>query len=340
MALASFRLPNSIAAKRITHMPILDKPLSELKSYQGLNPCPADHNAYWQESLQELSSIDPQVTLEVNTDIKSRNAECFDLTFTGVGGARIYAKYLRPKGASNCPALLMFHGYTANCGDWSEKLSYVNEGFCVAAMDCRGQGGRSEDVGGVQGTTLNGHIIRGLESDDPKQLLFRSIFLDTAQLARIIMAMPEVDASRVASTGGSQGGALSLACAALEPSIALCSSAFPFLCDYKRVWEMDLAAKAYEGLAYYLRRRDPLHKGVDRMFEKLGYIDIQHLAPRIKASVLMGTGLMDDICPPSTQFAAYNKISSEKNMVLYPDFGHEELPGFSDAVFNFTMRLR
>jgi cephalosporin-C deacetylase len=71
----------------------------------------------------------------------------------------------------------------------------------------------------------------------------------------------------------------------------------------------------------------------------LGYIDLQHLANRIKAEVLMFTGLMDDICPPSTQFAAYNKMTCKKNMVLYPDFGHEGLPGAGDKTFEFLMGL-
>ena len=57
-------------------------------------------------------------------------------------------------------------------------------GYCVAALDCRGQGGKSEDVGGIKGTTLKGHIIRGLQ-EGPEKLLFRSIYLDTAQLADI-----------------------------------------------------------------------------------------------------------------------------------------------------------
>ncbi|MFN2161951.1 MAG: acetylxylan esterase, partial [Candidatus Promineifilaceae bacterium] len=47
----------------------------------------------------------------------------------------------------------------------------------------------------------------------------------------------------------------------------------------------------------------------------------------------------DEICPPSTQFAAYNKITAPKEMVLYPDFGHEDLPGFDDRVFQFMMNL-
>jgi len=83
----------------------------------------------------------------------------------------------------------MFHGYTGNSGDWTDKLAWVSEGFCVAAMDCRGQGGSSEDRGGVLGNTQRGHIIRGLDDPSPQKLLFRSIYLDTVQLARVVMSI-------------------------------------------------------------------------------------------------------------------------------------------------------
>jgi hypothetical protein len=74
----------------------------------------------------------------------------------------------------------------------------------------------------------------------PDQLLFRQIYLDTAQLADIVMEMPEVDENRVGAIGSSQGGGLTLACASLEPRIKRLAPLFPFLCDYKSVWEMDL----------------------------------------------------------------------------------------------------
>jgi cephalosporin-C deacetylase len=114
---------------------------------------------------------------------------------------------------------------------------------------------------------------------------------------------------------------------------------FPFLCDYKRVWEIDLAKDAYGELQDYFRRFDPLHEREEEIFTKLGYVDVQHLASRIRAEVYMGVGLMDTICPPSTQFAAYNKIPSKKSLAVYPDFGHEGLPGHADRVFQFMTRL-
>ena len=320
-------------------MPLLfDMPYEQLVTYQGRNPRPVDFEAYWDRALQEMRAVDPQVEL-VPAEFQVPFADCLDLYFTGVGNARVHAKLLRPRDVRRPhPAVLMFHGYSGQSGNWTDKLGYAAMGFTVAALDCRGQGGLSEDVGGVVGNTLRGHLIRGLDGPCEK-MLFREIFLDTAQLADIVMGMPDVDASRVGATGGSQGGGLTLACASLVPEIARVAPTFPFLTDYRRVWELDLDVKAYEELREYFRKFDPLHEREDETFLKLGYIDVQNLAKRIKAKILLGCGLIDDVCPPSTQFAAYNKITSEKEMVIYPDFGHEGLTGFSDKVFAFMMEM-
>ncbi|WP_310832364.1 alpha/beta fold hydrolase [Paenibacillus pedocola] len=317
-------------------MPLVDMPLEQLKKYEGRNPRPADFDAYWERALEELEAVEANLEL-IPSAFQTPQAECFDLYFTGVRGARIHAKYIRPKKVDTPqPAILQFHGYTGDSGDWQDKLAYASLGFSVLALDCRGQGGSSEDTGGVKGNTHNGHIIRGLD-DHPDNLLFRHIYLDTVQLARIAFDLPGVDPQRVYATGGSQGGALTIACAALEPRVTKLAPTYPFLCDYKRVWEMDLDKDAYQELNIFFRKFDPLHEREDEIFEKLGYIDLQYLAPRIQGEVLFFTGLMDTICPPSTQFAAYNKIISPKQLVVYPDFGHEWLPGSADRVMQFFL---
>ena len=282
--------------------------------------------------------MDPEVELRP-AKFQVPFARAGDLYFTGVGGARIHAKLLQPVRAKEPhPAVLQFHGYSGDAGDWMSKLGYAAMGFTVAALDCRGQGGESEDVGGVRGNTFHGHLIRGLD-DVPEKMLFVQIFLDTAMLARIVMEMPDVDPARVGATGGSQGGGLTLACAALEPRIKRAAPVYPFLCDYKRVWKTDLGTNAYVELRDYFKHFDPRHEREDAIFERLGYVDVQHLAPRIRAEVLIAVGLMDTICPPSTQFAAYNKITSAKRMDLYPDFGHEGLKGHEDRIFQFLAGL-
>lgn len=320
-------------------MPLsFDMPYDQLLTYQGTNPRPADFDEYWDRSLAELAQVDPDPEL-VKADFQTCFADCYDLYYTGLGGARIHAKLLRPKQIDGPqPAVLMFHGYSGSAGDWVDKLGYVAQGYTVAAMDCRGQGGLSEDTGGVVGWTLRGHIVRGL-SDAPEKLLYRYIYLDTKQLARVVMEMDGVDPERVGATGGSQGGGLTLACVGLEPRIKLAAPVFPFLCDYRRVWQKELAKNAYLELDEYFRRFDPLHEREEEIFTKLGYIDVQFLAPRIRAEVMMAVGLMDDVCPPSTQFAAYNKIPGKKSLRVYPDFRHENLPGNNDAIFQFLSKL-
>jgi len=319
-------------------MPVLDMSLQELFSYKGTNPRPEDFDDYWTKALSEMKSLGTGYTLEP-ADITIPFGTCYSLFFTGVGGAQVHAKLVKPaKTGSKHPALITFHGYKSASGDWFDKLPYAAAGFTVASLDCRGQGGKSEDCSSVLGNTDSGHIIRGL-SDSPEKLLYRQIFLDTAQLASIIMAMEDVDESRVGVTGASQGGALSIACAALEPRVARVASVYPFLSDYKRVWDIDLIHQAYAELKTYFRKYDPTHEREHEIFERLGYIDVQNLSPRIKAKVLFAVGLADDVCPPSSQFAAYNKIRSEKEIVVYPDFGHEYLDGLADRIFKFMMGL-
>lgn len=337
-------------------MPVVDMPLEKLRKYTGTNAKPDDFDSYWERALAELAGIDPEPEIRTST-FSSPTARCDDLYFTGTRGARIHAKLVRPGedvpvpnrgqqpadseasgSVAGRPAVLRFHGYTMDAGDWTDHLALAGAGFVVAGMDCRGQGGSSEDPGGVRGNTQHGHIIRGLD-DGPEHLLYRHIFLDTVQLFRVVAGLDEVDSNRIGATGGSQGGALTLACAALEPRVKRAAAVFPFLSDYKRVWDMDLDDRAYRELRDYFRHADPRHERAEEVFRILGYIDVHHLAPRIRADTVMLITLIDEVCPPSTQFAAYNNLRCPKRAVLYPDFGHERLPGGDDEVFTHMQGL-
>ena len=318
-------------------MPLLfDTPLEELTTLQGINPRPDDHDAYWERALAEQRATDPAPEF-LPADFQSSIADCHHLWFTGTRGARIHAKLLRPKNqTAPGPAVLMFHGYTLDSGAWLDKLGYVAEGVTVASMDVRGQGGRSQETGGHEGPTLSGHVIRGLDGP-PDDMLYRQVFLDTVQLARVVMDLPGVDPELVSATGASQGGALTLACAALEPRIRRAAPVYPWLTDIKRVFDLrsSTGVTAYDELADWFRRHDPLHRREEEIFTRLGYIDVQFLAPRIQAETLLVIGLMDDICLPSSQYVSFNRIGAPKSVLSYPDFAHEQLPGHEDAIFRF-----
>lgn len=320
-------------------MPMVDMPISKLREYKGISKMPKDFDEFWEQQLLKLEEVNLKYTLE-EVDFKCSFAKCYNLYFNGINGAKVYAKFLMPRDFDKkMPALIEFHGYQGRSSDWSSYLKYVASGFCVAALDCRGQAGKSQDIGGTEGITVKGHIVRGLQQGKD-HLLYKDIYLDTVQLARIIMNMEYVDETRVATIGGSQGGALSLICAALEKRIKSVFSIYPFLCDFERVLDMDLGGEAYDELKRYFKFIDPTHETEGKVYETLSYIDVQNFAHRIEADVTMVTGLMDVICPPSTQFAAYNKIISEKEMVVYPEYGHEAINlGLEDKIYQWAMKI-
>lgn len=310
--------------------------IEELEKYEGVTPRPADFDEYWERAMEEMHSVDPKVEM-ILSDFVHPAADCFDMYFTGVGNSRIHAKIAIPKQhENNCPALLWFHGYTGAGDPWLNLVSYAAAGFVTVAMDCRGQGGSSEDMVAVKGNTYHGLLVRGVE-DEPEKLQFRRMYLDAAQLTELVMAMEQVDADKVYTQGMSQGGGLALLAAALVPRVAKCVAIAPFLSDFKQYYLSHSSGPGIDELGNWFRVRDPLHKREEEFFTKLGYVDIQNLAHRIRAKVQLYIGLADVVCPPKAQFAAYNKITSEKEVIPYEDYGHEMMPNCREEAFGFLL---
>lgn len=310
-----------------------------LKDYHGIGDAPADYDEYWQRAKNDLknASLEYEVT---ESKIHYRNCEAYDLYFTGVGGAKIHCQFLKPKHIQGkIPALVQFHGYWCNCGEWTSKLSFVEEGFCVLAMDVRGQGGESEDNGVFrQGNTQSGHVIRGIESDNPDNIFYRNVFLDAAQCALILMNMDFVDSRNVFAMGGSQGGALTLACASLVPDLKSAAVMYPFLCDFRGIYMNNFGCPCYEEITWYFSQRDPMHENEDFFFDRLGYIDMKNRTKDIKCDILWFTALSDKTCPPFSQMAAYNGITSQKKIIYFPEYGHEFLLYSDDVIMEHFLR--
>jgi cephalosporin-C deacetylase-like acetyl esterase len=144
------------------------------------------------------------------------------------------------------------------------------------------------------------------------------------------------DLSRVYVNGASQGGGMGIACCALNADlIAKASILYPFLSDYRKVYELGADEIAYEGIRYYARWFDPDGTREDTWFGKLAYVETNHFAHLVRCPVLFGTGLADTVCPPATQCAVYNELSCEKERLLYPGKGHEEIQDFDDLLIDY-----
>jgi cephalosporin-C deacetylase len=164
---------------------------------------------------------------------------------------------------------------------------------------------------------LPGFMTRGIL--DPRTYFYRRVFTDAVRAVETAKSHQAVDASRVAVAGGSQGGGISLAAAGLVPDLQAMVSDVPFLCHFRRATTL-VNTDPYGEIARYCKsHRDK----VETVFHTLSYFDGVNFAARGKAPALFSVGLMDDICPPSTVFAAFNHYGGEKEIRVYEFNQHD-----------------
>ncbi|MBN2618108.1 MAG: acetylxylan esterase, partial [Spirochaetales bacterium] len=113
----------------------------------------------------------------------------------------------------------------------------------------------------------------------------------------------------------------------------------PFLCHFRRSIEIGNGTP-YEEFSHFFKIFDQEHKLEDEIHKVLSYFDNVNLASRISCPVMVTVGLCDNVCPPSTIFAAYNKIESEKQIFVFPDFGHGGFNEHDAHKINFIKRVR
>ena len=314
-------------------MPSLDMPIKEMEMYLGSGIKAADFESYWDNKIKKADEMNLEYNI-TKKEFKNKKANYYEIHFKGVDGANIYAKYICPSNSEKCPTVLEFHDYKESSRSWYNLSRYIALGYSVLAMDCRGQGGKSEDLGAVKGTTVSGHIIKGID-DSIDNMYYVKVYLDAYILSKIASCLPSTDNNKLIAFGKGQGGTLALVTCAFNKTIKKCSLQYPFISDFKRIWDMDLDIEAYEGIRYYFKCFDPMHINEEKIFKRLSYIDAVNFAEKLECELFMGTGLLDNISPPSTQYAIFNNAKCEKRHVIFHKYGHEIINFFEDENLKF-----
>lgn len=304
-------------------MAFFDMPLGELERYLPQREEPADFDAFWQATLAETRGH-PLAAEFAPIDSGLRALEVFDLTFRGYGGQPVRGWLLLPRRRDGpLPCVVEYIGYGGGRGFPSDWLLWAAAGYAHLVMDTRGQGsawlpGHTPDPE-PEGSNpqFPGFMTRGIAS--PQTYYYRRVFADAVRAVEAARAHPAVDAARIAVTGGSQGGGISLAVAALAPDVELLLADVPFLCHYRRATEIT-DAHPYQELARFCT----IHRDkVEATFATLAYFDGVNFAARAGARALFSVGLMDEVCPPSTIYAAYNHYSGPKELRVWRYNHHE-----------------
>lgn len=314
-------------------MAFFDLPLDQLKTYLPDRDEPAGFDVFWQRTLDEARSHPLNATFE-SVDFGLRNVDTFDVTFSGYCSQRIKGWLLLPKersGARRLPCVVEFIGYGGGRGFPTSWLLWSAAGYAHLIMDTRGQGstwshGDTPDPE-PEGTNPHfpGFMTRGVLK--PESYYYRRVFTDGCRAVEAAQSFDAIDPDRIATTGGSQGGGICIAVSGLSPAVKVAMPDVPFLCHFRRATTLMDSSPYLEIQKYCLIHRDK----VDDVFRTLSYFDGMNFAARAKAKALFSAGLMDEICPPSTVFAAYNHWAGEKDIRVY-QFNHHEGGGEFQAV--------
>ena len=300
-------------------MASVDWPLEKLVTYVPESTAEGDFDAFWDANLEQSSAV-PLNAVFTPVDDALPMANVYDAAFDGADGVRVRGWFLTPKDIPKpLPAVVQFIGYTGG-RDYPHNLAaHLLNGFCAFIMDSRGQGGntgqRLETSHGAQ----SGFITHGILDKD--EYYFRNFYLDTVRAVEAVRARDEVDGDRIAASGGSQGGALTIACAALSPHVKAMVPDVPWLSHFTRA--INISAGPYQEITGFLKRWPDQ---VETAFQTLSYFDNMNLVERVTASdAYYSVGLWDEICPPSTVYASYNRLPSgvTKAIEVYPFNGYE-----------------
>lgn len=320
-------------------MPLFDMPLEEMRAYKPARDEPDDFDAFWDQTLAEARSHELNAVFE-RADFGLATLDVYDATFSGFNGERIKGWYMRPRGADGpLPAVVEYIGYGGGRAFPIEWLPFPSAGFAYLVMDTRGQGsqwsrGDTPDNGSGVHPSAPGFMTQGIL--DPYTYYYRRLYTDGLRAVEAIKTRAEVDATRIAVNGQSQGGGLSIAVAGLLPEVKVCLADVPFLQHFRRAIEIT-PSDPYPEIARFLQvHRDK----IDAVLRTLSYCDGMNFAARMRARALYSVGIMDTTCPPSTVYASYNHVRSEKDIIEY-HFNNHEGGGFQHKVekIRFLRRL-
>ena len=304
-------------------MPFFDFSHDELKRYLPARDEPADFDVFWQDTLADVRQH-PLEARFAPLDSGLKTIDVFDVTFNGYGGQPIKGWLLLPhQRAGRLPCVVEYIGYGGGRGFALDWLLFASAGYAHLVMDTRGQGssGRQGDTPDYEPDGSNpqfpGFMTRGVAS--PRTYYYRRLFSDAVRAVEAARSHPAVDPARVAVTGGSQGGGITLAVSGLQPDVSAALPDVPFLCHYRRATQIIDTAPYVEIVNYCKTHREQ----VETVFETLSYFDGLNFSARAKAPALFSVGLMDNVCPPSTVYAAYNHYAGPKQITVWEYNNHE-----------------
>ena len=278
---------------------------------------PADFDAFWQSSLQELAAIPISSKMELLPERCTAEVNVYQVCLDNIQGSKMYGILTVPAKAGKYPVMLKVPGagIRSYAGDvWSARNGIITFEIGIHGIPVTLPETLYEDLG--KGA-LSGYTSIGL--NNRQTFYYRRVYLGCSRAVDFLTSLEAFDGKNVAVSGGSQGGALAVVTAALNPKVSVVVSYYPALCDLTGFLH-DRAG----GWPHYFR--DNWAADISGARTTLPYFDVVNFARRLTQPVMFSWGYNDEVCPPTSFYSAYNVVTAPKCVNIVEETGHWTYP--------------
>ncbi|MBV7329911.1 acetylxylan esterase [Chloroflexi bacterium TSY] len=273
---------------------------------------PPDFEEFWQGVLAEAAQIPLNPTLTPVPMRSTDDVEVFEVHYDSLNHVRIAGWYCLPRHRPEpLPALVFYPGYVS---EPTLPKSHAKMGYATFGAAPRGKLRSNGQVNPGYPGLLVHNII------DRNSYAYKGFYVDAWRVIDFLLERPEVDHNRIGVRGSSQGGALTLLATAMRPEIAAAAAGAPYLAGVIDAIELT-HTYPYQEINEYIRLFPESRRAVETTWS---YYDCHNFADRINCPIIVNIGLQDNVCPPETGYAVFERIgSANKKLYAYDGYGHD-----------------
>jgi len=293
---------------------------------------PADFDAFWAKAKEELAKLPIDARLTPKPELSTGKVDVYHVSLQNVGAdakgaSRFYGMLAVPKAEGRFPAILNPPG--AGARPYRGLVDVAERGYITLQVGIHGiPVDLPQEVydGLLAGAFNSGRGYAAFNLDDRDRYYYRRVYLGCLRANDFLASHPKWDGKSLIVTGGSQGGALTITTAGLDPRVTALAPYYPALSD------MAGYLKGRAGGWPHLFKDDKDGHRTEAKIRTASYYDVVNFARRVKAKGLYVWGWNDETCPPTSMHAVYNVVTAPKELLLAVETGHNQVPEETDRV--------
>ena len=318
----------------------LTQRLEDARSYRGAWLRPSNFESFWETSVAFAQNAHVESVVELPSATQAATFK--RITFTSTDQTQLRARVILPAGVSvaeplaatelsapaelpvsaELPAVVLFSDLGRGVRSWLHLLRFSALGTPVVALEARPCEASLKDA--WRGALTAEELARALiNPDDAASSTLKQLIDD----ALVTTAVASRFLGRTTVTWGEGlGGSQALFAAALLPKeVSVTMALNPLFADNATT------------LRTVVGCGDTPQS--DAAIDVVGLLDSACAAELVRVPALIGTALLDQSAPTEGTFALYNRLPGQKEMRVYPKFGHERINQFENEQINYLCEV-